>query len=466
MNRFRGCLLLVSLWILCLPAAGRVQNEADERPAEKPPVSADAPAAVEGPPLSATARELLDRVNQRIRNIGTEELLSQLEQQPSTVVVDVRSPQEITLLGGRIDAPNQFNIMRGWLEFQIDSFVPDRGTPIVVYCGVNQRSPLAADTLTGLGYTNVSNYADGFFAWKRAGLPVALPDRALDSFLYSRPQEVITGVWSAIGATAPPSYDNSGHNNNLSFVITDDGVLVVNGGDNYLLAQSLHQEIRRITSQPVRYLVLENAQGHAMLGASYWKDQGVTVIAHADAAEIIAQRGEQILQSMQRRNRDKAFNTRVVLPDSTFDDKLVLEMGSERIELVNLGPAHSPGDISVWLPQRRLIITGDLAFHQRLLPVFEHTDTAAWIETWKALQALGAEYVIPGHGGPTDMAEVTRYTRDYLVYMRGQMKQLLESGGSLDEAYQVDQSAYSGLDTFFELSRRNAGRIFRAMEFE
>ena len=64
------------------------------------------------------------------------------------------------------------------------------------------------------------------------------------------------------------------------------------------------------------------------------------------------------------------------------------------------------------------------------------------------------------------MAEVTRYTRDYLVYMRGQMTQLLENGGGLDEAYQVDQSAYSGLDTFFELSRRNAGRIFRAMEFE
>ena len=293
-----------------------------------------------------------------------------------------------------------------------------------------------------------------------------VPDQALDSFLYSRPQQVVPGVWSAIGATAAPSYDNSGHNNNLSFVVTDDGVLVVNGGDNYLLAQSLHQEIKRITAQPVKYLVLENAQGHAMLGSSYWKDQGATIIAHADAAEIIAQRGEEILQRMQRRNRDKAFNTRVVLPDKTFDDKLVLEMGSERIEILNLGPAHSPGDISVWLPGKKVIITGDLAFHERLLPVFEYTDTAAWIETWAALEALDPQVVIPGHGGPTDMAEVTRYTRDYLAYMRAEMARVLDEGGSLEDAYQVDQSDYSQLDTFFELSRRNAGRIFRAMEFE
>ena len=132
MNRSRNCLLLVSLCMLCLSAVGRAQSEADDRPAEKPPVSAAAPAALQGPPLSATARELLERVNQRIRNIGTEELQSQLEQQPSTVVIDVRSPQEITLLGGRIDAPNQFNIMRGWLECQVDSVVADRNTPIVV----------------------------------------------------------------------------------------------------------------------------------------------------------------------------------------------------------------------------------------------------------------------------------------------------------------------------------------------
>ena len=107
-----------------------------------------------------------------------------------------------------------------------------------------------------------------------------------------------------------------------------------------------------------------------------------------------------------------------------------------------------------------------LAFHQRLLPVFEDTDTGAWVETWDRYAALDAEIVVPGHGVPTDMATVTRYTRDYLVYMREQVAALLESGAGLEDVQSIDQSAYAHLHPFQELARLNASLIFRAMEFE
>ena len=291
-------------------------------------------------------------------------------------------------------------------------------------------------------------------------------DKAPDSMLYDLPREVVPGVWSAIGATAPRTYANSGHNNNLSFVITDEGVLVVNAGDNYQLAKALHDEIKKITDKPVKYVVLENGQGHAMLGSSYWQQQGVPVIAHVDAAHEIEEQSFALLQVMQERAKEKATRTEVVMPDITFDEKKVIELGGERIELLNLGPAHSPGDIIVWLPQKKLVISGDMAFHQRMLPLFEHTDTAAWIETWDAFEALGAEVVIPGHGEPTDMATVTRYTRDYLLYLREKIAEVIENGGALQEAYEIDQSPYMHLPTAEFLARRNAGQVFRSMEFE
>ena len=56
--------------------------------------------------------------------------------------------------------------------------------------------------------------------------------------LYSKPVEVIPHVWSAIGATAPPTYENTGHNNNLSFLVTGDGVIVINGGAAAILAEA------------------------------------------------------------------------------------------------------------------------------------------------------------------------------------------------------------------------------------
>jgi len=420
----------------------------------------------EAPSLTQAAQRMLDATRKRVPQVDTAGLVAQLKAQPNTVVIDVRTPAELNMFGGYIDAPRFFNIARGWLEFQIEAAVPDKNTPIVVYCGANQRSPLAADTLMKLGYKNVKNYRDGFFNWKRAGLPLQYPDKAPASFLYDLPQEVIPGVWSAIGATAPGTYDNSGHNNNLSFVITDDGVLVVNAGDNYLLAQSLHEEIKKRTKQPVKYVVLENSQGHAMLGSNYWKEQGATIIAHRDTAAYMEKTGYDALAGMRNRARDKAFKTEFVMPDRLYDDKIDLKMGSWNLQILHLGPSHSHGDTMVWLPEKKLVIAGDTAFHIRMLPIFEDTDTAKWVETWKLFEALGAETVIPGHGGPTDMATVRKWTRDYLVHLRAKVAEVVKAGGSLDDAYKVDQSAYMHLHTADELARSNAGRVFRAMEFE
>jgi rhodanese-related sulfurtransferase/glyoxylase-like metal-dependent hydrolase (beta-lactamase superfamily II) len=410
--------------------------------------------------------DYLAEVNQRIVNINTAELEMLIKEQPDLVVIDVRHESEVNARGGMIDARREIIVPRGWLEFRMPNEVADKNTPIVVYCGINQRSPLAAETLQKMGYSNVKNYADGFFAWRDQGKPVKFTDYALDSMLFRKPQKVVDGVWSAIGATAPGSYTNSGHNNNLSFVIGSKAVLVFNASDNYLLARALHDEIRKITPLPVRAVVLENGQGHAMLGSSYWQEQGVPVIAHVDTAHEIETYGEEVIERMQRRNGEKARHTRLSMPDQTFESSLVIDLGGLEVELLRLGPAHSPGDIVAWIPDKSLVISGDMAFHQRLLPIFEHTDTAAWIETWDKFAALDPTYVIPGHGAPTNMDEVTRYTRDYLVYLRAKIAEVIDEGGDLQQAYDVDQSPYAHLDTFHELARLNADMVFRAMEFE
>lgn len=304
---------------------------------------------------------------------------------------------------------------------------------------------------------------------------VALPSAASEdiadqypaSVLYSKPVEVIPGVFSAIGATAPPTYENAGHNNNLSFIVTDEGVVVVNAGASYELAEALHIEIKAVTDQPVKLVINENGQGHAMLGNSYWAAQGVEIVAHRDAAHEFENYGPRALQAAQARVKEKAAKTALAPPTKTFEDEYVISLGGVDIEVRYLGPAHSPGDIVVWLPQKSLVISGDMAFHERMLPIFEHTIAADWIETWdQAFEPLNATYVIPGHGHPTNMDQVRRYTRDYLAYLREKIGEHLEEGGDLAEAYYIDQSPYTGLDTFEELATKNAGRVYEQMEFE
>ena len=294
-----------------------------------------------------------------------------------------------------------------------------------------------------------------------------IKDKYPQSELYNKPVEVIPNVFSAIGATAPPTYENSGHNNNLSFVITTDGVVVINSGASVRLASALHEEIKTITDQPVKLVINENGQGHAILGNLYWSQLGVDILAHEDAIHEIEENSYTILERMKSYNRDKAVGTEVVIPNKSFSEKVIFNLGGLEFHVLHLGPAHGPGDTQVWLPQLSLVIAGDMAFHERMLPIFENTCTKCWLETWdKKFAPLKATYVIPGHGHPTNMAQVTRFTRDYLKDLRTKVLEVLDNGGDLAEAFYVDQERWRSLDTFEELAKRNAGRVFEEMEFE
>ncbi|MCR9148761.1 MAG: MBL fold metallo-hydrolase [Rhodobacteraceae bacterium] len=294
-----------------------------------------------------------------------------------------------------------------------------------------------------------------------------IPDQYPQSVLYAKPVEVIPHVFSAIGATAPPTYENAGHNNNLSFIVTGDGVIVVNAGASYLLSKALHDEIRAVTDQPVKLVINENGQGHAMLGNNYWIEQGVPVLAHVDAAEEFARDGGQALAALQAYARENAEGTVPMGPTETFEDSRTIEMGDVTVEVLHLGPAHSPGDTQVWIPQWSMMIAGDIAFHERMPPIFEGTCTSCWIETWEtAFAPLNPTYIVPGHGHPTNLAQVTRYTRDYVAYLRDRIRAHIDEGGDLAGAYYVDQSPYAHLDTFEELATKNAGVVFAEMEWE
>ena len=109
--------------------------------------------------------------------------------------------------------------------------------------------------------------------------------------------------------------------------------------------------------------------------------EGAKFVAHRLAAEAIDDHGEDILKQMQNGRKDKSLGTKLVKPDIIFEKDQIIELGIEQIEARYLGPAHGPGDIVLSLPQQELVITGELAFHQRLLPVFDETDKAGQLET-------------------------------------------------------------------------------------
>jgi len=119
-----------------------------------------------------TGKMLQAQAEARIETLTTEALKKEIDGNPDLVLIDIRMPSEIEKMGGQIDATQNENVPRGWLEHRVTRLAQSKDTPIVVYCGAGVRSPLAAQTLMDMGYTNVRDYPAGFLAWREAGLAV------------------------------------------------------------------------------------------------------------------------------------------------------------------------------------------------------------------------------------------------------------------------------------------------------
>jgi len=124
-------------------------------------------------PLGITSgQQLQKQAESETTDISTEALQKMLDNELEMVLIDIRTTDEVSNMGGTIDATQNAIIPRGWLEFRASKVAQNKNTPIVVYCGAGIRSPLAAKTLQDMGYTNVQNYSDGFLGWRKAGLSV------------------------------------------------------------------------------------------------------------------------------------------------------------------------------------------------------------------------------------------------------------------------------------------------------
>ena len=278
--------------------------------------------------------------------------------------------------------------------------------------------------------------------------------------------KVADGVYTVVGSMIWHNPANYGLNNNLSFIVFDDGVFVFNAGANPALAYSLHQQIKKVTNKPVKWLAVENNQGHAYLGASYWVDVGVKNLYSSTLAnDQFNDAFSAIKQEWSTRvGKDITMNARNVSDKfTTYDGELTIDVGGgETVVLKDFGPGHTPASTSVYIPSRNVILTGDLGFNERMPVFFAYTDSFAWEGSYKSMleQIPMDAIVIPGHGTPTDMQTAKRQMYDYLVYMHKEVQKVVDADGRQADAEKIDQSMYKDRPVFDQAAKNNARHIY------
>ncbi len=298
-------------------------------------------------------------------------------------------------------------------------------------------------------------------------LVVALVAQAARSAQALDTVKVADGIYALVGALEQRSPENLGNNATFGVIITKAGVILVDPGGSAKGAAAIDAAITKLTDKPVKIVINTGGQDHRWFGNQYFKAKGASVIASAAAVEDQKERADiqwQVIQTLI--GKDNAKGTELAHADTEFEDNHSFTLGDVRVELVHAGQAHTPGDAFVWLPERKILFSGDIVYLDRMLGVNSASNSKSWLEAFAALEAYKPETIVPGHGHPAPLAKAQAQTRDYLAHLRKHIGALVEAGGSMVDAKSIDQSAFKHLGVFEQISRRNAQAVFAEMEFE
>ena len=279
-------------------------------------------------------------------------------------------------------------------------------------------------------------------------------------------QQVGLGIWAIEGPADQRNAQNLGNNATFGLIETAEGAVLVDPGGTWAGAAMLHDVVRDLTDQPVTHVINTGGQDHRWLGNGYWQAQGATVIASADAVADQTARGSLQLTMLSQLVGEGLSGTEASYADVTFEKVHTLDLGGRRIDIRHVSAAHTHGDSLVWLPEARTVFTGDIVYVGRILGVMEFSDSAAWLESFAAIEALEPEHLVPGHGPATKLEQAQADTRDYLASLRASMRAHIDAGGDIIGSVDVDQSTFRHLDQFEALAKRNAQAVYQQMEWE
>lgn len=280
-------------------------------------------------------------------------------------------------------------------------------------------------------------------------------------------QKVDDGVYALVGPFGNRTPENFGNNSTSGFVVTDDGVVLIDPGGSYKGAAMIDALIQSVTDQPVKLVINSGGQDHRWMGNGYFKAKGAHIVTSAAALADHKERvNDQLFVLGNLVGVEGLEGTEPTYADQTFEDELTLEQGGVTFELKMVGPAHTPGDLLVWLPQRAIAFSGDVVYIGRLLGVMPHSTSSSWLEAFDQLAALEPRVIVPGHGAPVDLATAVADSRDYLAFLRELVGNFMDEGGDITRIGTLDQSRFSRLHSFDTLKGRNAQQVFQEMEWE
>ena len=229
---------------------------------------------------------------------------------------------------------------------------------------------------------------------------------------------------------------------NTGIVIGDDCVMVIDTQATPVMAQDVIRRIREVTDKPIKYVVLSHYHAVRVLGASAYQPEHI--LASEDTLSLIKERGEQDKASEIGRfprlfRNVESVPAGMTWPTITFTGKMTLWLGKLEVQLLQLGRGHTKGDTVVWLPQEKILFSGDLVEFDAT-PYAGDAYFSDWPQTLDNLAALQPQKLVPGRGAAlqneAEVAAGLQGTRNFIADVFASVKAGAAAGKDLKSVYQ------------------------------
>jgi len=242
---------------------------------------------------------------------------------------------------------------------------------------------------------------------------------------------------------------------NNAWLVTDEGVLVIDTRQHPKRAEELLAAIRKTTDKPIRYVVNTHAHGDHYFGNTVFKREGATIIAHRDTVAMMkAHHGAEMKRRMgyfKQRQFDPGEVT-LLLPDVTFESKMTITLGGRMIELLYLGPGQNPGDTLIHFPKERVMFSGG-PFSKNSWPNPQFTPSMSnWIDLLRKIAAMDVDKYLGGHGDIGARQDVLNEAQMLSDFDAG-MRDAVDKGMSREEIYQnVKFEKYKDIRNYYRMN--------------
>jgi cyclase len=269
----------------------------------------------------------------------------------------------------------------------------------------------------------VKNWKAVLFVWVIAGFLIVLPL----SKAVAKTVEVLPNVFTMV--------HGEGIDSNTTFIITKEGVIVIDTRVSPAEAEKVMAEIRKRTDLPIVYTINTHYHGDHTFGNQVFSGSKA-IIAHKNVRRsLLGARGEEHLQQFKPFNIPDLDAVRVTLPTMVYEKKMDVYLGGYHLQLVHLGRGHTDGDTLIILQELRTVITGDLIYN-RQLPYLAEGYLDEWIDGLQYLEDQDNELVIPGHGN-VGGKPVILGMKYYLLTLKGLVLEQIKDGKSLKETIEA-----------------------------